>query len=56
MYLAPFTGMQMFHGMPEPRLISFMQVKGIEKIYEYITSNGWNKITELAALLRWRVI
>lgn len=46
-HLAPFTGMQMFHGMPEPRLISFMQVKGIEKMYEYITSNGWDKITEV---------
>ena len=29
--LAPFTGMQMFCGTPEPRLISFMQVQGIEK-------------------------
>ena len=34
-HLAPFTGMQMFCGIPEPRLISFMQVKGIEKMYEY---------------------
>ena len=29
--LAPFTGFQMFCGEPEPRAISFMQVKGIEK-------------------------
>lgn len=46
-HLAPFTGMQLFHGMPEPRLISFMQVKGIEKMYDYITSKGWDKITEV---------
>lgn len=46
-HLAPFTGMQMFFGQPEPRLISFMQVKGIEKMYDYITSNGWDKITEI---------
>lgn len=46
-HLAPFTGMQMLHGMPEPRLISFIQVKGIEKMYEYIISNGWDKITEV---------
>lgn len=30
-HLIPFTGMQMFYGIPEPRLISFMQVQGIEK-------------------------
>lgn len=45
--LAPFTGFQMFCGTPEPRAISFMQVKGIEKIYDYITSNGWDKITQI---------
>lgn len=46
-HLAPFTGMQMFKGEPEPRVISFMQVQGIEKMYEYITSKGWDKITEI---------
>lgn len=46
-HLAPFTGFQMFCGTPEPHAISFMQVKGIEKMYEYITANGWDKITEV---------
>lgn len=46
-HLAPFTGMQMFRGQPEPRLISFMQVSGIEKMYDYITSKGWDKITSV---------
>lgn len=46
-HLAPFTGMQMFCGQPESRLISFMQVKGIEKMYDYITSKGWDKITKV---------
>lgn len=45
--LAPFTGFQMFGGTPEPRAISFMQVKGIEKMHGYITSNGWDNITEI---------
>ena len=45
--LAPFTGFQMFCGEPEPCAISFMQVKGIEKMHEYITSKGWDKITEI---------
>ena len=46
-HLAPFTGFQMFHGTPEPHTISFMQVKCIEKMYDYITSNGWEQITEI---------
>ena len=45
--LAPFTGMQIFKGQPEHRLISFMQVKGIEKMHDYIILNGWNEITEV---------
>lgn len=45
--LAPFTGFQMFCGEPEPCAISFMQVKGIEKMHEYISSKGWDKITEI---------
>ena len=46
-HLAPFTGFQMFCGTPEPRTLSFMQVDNIEKMYEYITSNGWKNITEI---------
>ena len=45
--LAHFTGYQMFYGEPGERVISFMQVKGIEKLYEYIISKGWDKITEI---------
>lgn len=46
-HLAPFTGMQMFFGQPEPRPFSFMQVNGIEKMYNYVTSRGWDQITEV---------
>lgn len=46
-HLAPFTGMQMFSGTPEPRVISFMQVSNIQKMYDYIISNGWRNITEV---------
>lgn len=46
-HLAPFTGMQLFSGEPERRVISFMQVEGIEKMYEYVRSKGWDKITEI---------
>ena len=44
---APFTGFHMFYGESQKEVISFMQVQGIEKLYEYITSKGWNKITEI---------
>lgn len=46
-HLAPFTGIHMFFGEPENRVISFMQVQGIEKMHQYITSKGWDKITEI---------
>lgn len=46
-HLAPFTGFQIFCGTPEPCMISFMQVKGINKMYDYVKSNGWEKITEV---------
>lgn len=46
-HLAPFTGIHLFSGQPEPRLISFVQVNGIEKMCDYVTSNGWDKITKV---------
>lgn len=46
-HLVPFTGIHMFYGEPKEDVISFMQVQNIDKMYEYITSNGWDKITEV---------
>lgn len=46
-HLVPFTGIHMFCGEPKEQTISFMQVQGIEKLYEYVTSKGWDKITEV---------
>lgn len=46
-HLAPFTGFQLFRGKPEPRAISFMQVQNVEKMYSYVTSKGWTKITQV---------
>ena len=46
-HLTPFTGFQMFYGNPVERVISFMQVQGIEKMREYIISKGWTKISEV---------
>lgn len=44
-HLAPFTGFQMFAGEPDGGEISFMQVQGIESLYEHVTKSGWDKIT-----------
>ncbi len=44
---APFTGLHMFYGEPQKSVISFMQVQGIEKMYEHIISKGWDEITEI---------
>lgn len=46
-HLAPFTGFQLFNGKPEQRIISFMQVQNIEKMYAYVISKGWSKITQV---------
>lgn len=46
-HLAPFTGFQLFMDKPQPRAISFMQVQDIEKMYAYIKSKGWDKITKV---------
>lgn len=46
-HLAPFTGMQMFRGTPQPRLISFMQVTDIQQMHDYVTAHGWSKVTDI---------
>lgn len=46
-HLAHFTGFQIFRGKPEQCVISFMQVKNIDKMYSYVTSKGWNQITQV---------
>lgn len=46
-HLAPFTGMQLLRGTPQPHPVSFMQVTNIQKMHDYITSNGWTQITEI---------
>nr|MBR4281901.1 hypothetical protein [Clostridia bacterium] len=46
-HLAPFTGMQLFRGTPQPRLISFMQVTDIQRLHDYVTAHGWTQITDI---------
>lgn len=46
-HLAPFTGMQLFRGTPEKRVISFMQVTDIHALHAWVTSHGWRDITNV---------
>lgn len=46
-HLAHFTGIHLFAGKPRGGSVSFMQVRGIDKMHDYIVSKGWNKITDV---------
>lgn len=46
-HLAPFTGFQLFPGEPAKGEISFMQVQGIQGLYEHVTGMGWREITPI---------
>ena len=41
-HLAPFTGFQLFSGDPAGHELSFMQVEGIQLLYEFVREKGWN--------------
>jgi AraC family transcriptional regulator len=47
LHIAPFTGIHMFKGDAIQRMVGFMTVKGIEKLYEFVKKSGWSEITEV---------
>lgn len=47
LHIAPFTGIHMFKGEPMKRMIGFMLVQGVEQLYRYAKSHGWNDISEV---------
>jgi len=47
LHIAPFTGIHMFKGEALVKMVGFMLVQGIEQLYEFVKSNGWNQITEI---------
>ncbi len=46
-HLAPFTGFHLFFGEPVENALSFMQVQGVEKLWEYVRSKGWKRISDI---------
>ncbi len=47
LHIAPFTGIHMFYGEPFKRMVGFMLVQGIEQLYSFVKSRGWNEITDV---------
>lgn len=47
LHIAPFTGIHMFKGEPIKRMISFMLVSDVQKLYDFVKDNDWNEITEV---------
>ena len=47
LHIAPFTGIHMFKGEPIKRVVGFMLVQGVDKLYDFVIKSGWNQITEV---------
>lgn len=47
LHIAPFTGIHMFYGEPVKQMVGFMLVQGVEKLYAFVKSRGWNEISEV---------
>ena len=46
-HLAPFTGIHLFSGKPTNRLVAFMRVTNIERLYAIVRKSGWQQITDV---------
>lgn len=47
LHIAPFTGVHMFYGEPLKQMVGFMLVQGIEQMYTFVKSQGWNEISDI---------
>ncbi|MDF2942582.1 MAG: transcriptional regulator, AraC family [Herbinix sp.] len=47
MQIAPFKGIHMFYGESQNNVVAFMLIEGIDKLYDFVKKNGWEKITEI---------
>ena len=46
LHITPFTGIHMFYGEPQKRMVTFMLVQGLDELYSFVKKNGWEQITE----------
>lgn len=49
LHIAPFTGIHMFKGEPIKQMVGFMLVQGVDQLYTFVKSRGWNEISEVIA-------
>lgn len=47
LHIAPFTGIHLFKGDPIKRIIGFMLVQGIDRLYDHVKESGWSLITQV---------
>ncbi len=47
LHITPFTGIHMFYGEPIQGLVAFMQVQGIDALYQYVKFHNWERISEV---------
>lgn len=47
LHIAPFTGIHMFYGEPLKQMVGFMLVQGVDQLYSFVKSRGWNEISEV---------
>ncbi|MDD5934327.1 MAG: helix-turn-helix domain-containing protein [Clostridiales bacterium] len=47
--LAPFTGIHMFYGETDKRMIGFMKVEGIDQLHDFVISRGWKEIEDVVS-------
>jgi AraC family transcriptional regulator len=45
--LTPFRGFHVFKGEPYKGVVGFIFVQGLERLHEFVLSNGWNQISEI---------
>lgn len=47
LHITPFTGMHLFLGEPQKRIVGFMLIQGVEQLYSFVKKNGWDNISEV---------
>lgn len=47
LHIAPFTGIHMFRSEPLKQMVGFMLVQGVEQLYAFVKSRGWNEISDV---------
>lgn len=46
MKIAEFNGFHFFPGQPEEREMLFINIEGIDNLYDFVKANGWDEITQ----------